>query len=221
MSEFKLSLNKREAKGKNKVDKLRAQGIVPGVLYAKGEEALAVQGLEKDLLKIYNEAGTSNIVALDIDGEEDNILFKEVQMHPLKNQMIHFDLYEIDMTQKITVVIPIVLEGRDSIKAQPSNLIQVLDEIEVECLPAHLPSEAVVNVIDMEIGDTVSIKDLDICQDEDVVVLAELEDTVATLTEPRDEEELDALDEDVEEAEAGEVPTVSETEEDEEEQDEE
>ena len=121
-----------------------------------------VSGLEKDLLKAYSQEGYSNIFDIDIDGETTSVLFKEVQMHHIKNAMVHFDLYEIDMNTEISVEVPIVLEGRDEVKVQPSSLIQVLNEITVTCLPKYLPSEAIVNVVEMQIGETKTIADLDI-----------------------------------------------------------
>ena len=211
---MKLVLNKRDAKGKNKVDKLRANGEIPGVLYSKGNEARMVSGLEKDLLKAYSEEGYSNIFEIELDGETVSVLFKEVQMHHIKNAMVHFDLYEIDMNTEINVEVPVVLEGRDEIRVQPSSLIQVLNEIEVICLPKYLPSEAIVNVAEMQIGDAKTVADLDIYGDENIKIDLEADETVATLVEPTEEEEPEEEAEEV----SAEVPTVSETEEKEEEE---
>lgn len=205
---MKLVLNKRDAKGKNKVDKLRANGEIPGVLYSKGNEARMVSGLEKDLLKAYSQEGYSNIFEIELDGETVSVLFKEVQMHHIKNAMVHFDLYEIDMNTEITVEVPVVLEGRDEIRVQPSSLIQVLNEIEVICLPKYLPSEAIVNVAEMQIGDAKTVADLDIYGDENIKIDLEADETVATLVEPTEEEEPEEEAEEV----SAEVPTVSETE---------
>lgn len=212
---MKLVLNKRDAKGKNKVDKLRANGEIPGVLYSKGNEARMVSGLEKDLLKAYSQEGYSNIFEIELDGETVSVLFKEVQMHHIKNAMVHFDLYEIDMNTEITVEVPVVLEGRDEVRVQPSSLIQVLNEITVTCLPKYLPSEAVVNVVEMQIGEAKTIADLDIYGDENIKIEHfEADEAVATLVEPTEEEEPEEEAEEV----SAEVPTVSETEEKEEEE---
>ena len=205
---MKLVLNKRDAKGKNKVDKLRAKGEIPGVLYSKGEEAKLVSGLEKDLLKAYSEEGYSNIFEIEVDGETTSVLFKEVQMHHIKNAMVHFDLFEVDMNTELTVEVPVILEGRDEVKVQPSSLIQVLNEVQVTCLPKYLPSEAVVNVVEMQIGDVKTVADLDIYGDENIKIDIDAEETVATLVEPTEEKEP----EEGEEV-STEVPTVAETEE--------
>lgn len=204
---MKLVLNKREAKGKNKVDKLRVNGEVPGVLYSKGNDAKMLSGLEKDLLKAFADEGYSNIFEIEVDGETTSVLFKEVQMHHIKNAMVHFDLYEVDMNTELTVEVPVVLEGRDEVKVQPSSLIQVLNEVTVTCLPKYLPSEAIVNVVDMQIGDVITVADLDIYGNENVKIDIDAEETVATLVEPTEEKEPKEGEEV-----SAEVPTVSETE---------
>ena len=209
---MKLVLNKRDSKGKNKVDKLRANGEIPGVLYSKGEDAKLLSGLEKDLLKAFSEEVYSNIFEIEVDGETISVLFKEVQMHHIKNSMVHFDLYEVDMNSELTVEVPVILEGRDDIRVQPSSLIQVLNEVEVTCLPKYLPSEAVVNVIDMQIGDVVTVADLDIYGNENIKIDLASEETVATLVEPTEEKEPEETGEEA----SAEVPTVSESEEKEE-----
>lgn len=213
MSEMKLNLVKRDEKGKNKVDKLRENQMIPGVIYSKGNEAMPVSAVEKDLIKVYHQAGTSNIVSVNIDGNEQKIIFKEIQRHHYKNRILHFDMYLIDMSEKIRVSIPVVLEGRDSIKVQPSVLLQLIDEIEIECLPGNLPSEAIVNVEDLNYGDSVTIADLDIAKDDDITFAIDPSEPVATLQEPREEE---ASDEEQEIVEADiDVPTVAETNEEE------
>ena len=129
-------------------------------------------------------------------------------MHHIKNAMVHFDLYEVDMNTELSVEVPVVLEGRDEVKVQPSSLIQVLNEVTVTCLPKYLPSEAIVNVVDMQIGDVVTVADLDIFGDENIKIEVDSEETVATLVEPTEEKEP----EEGEEEASAEVPTVSETE---------
>lgn len=209
MSEFKLEAKIREGIGKNKVDKLRVEKLIPSVIYAKGKESLPIVLDAKEFDKIYLGAGTSNIIDLEIDGVTKPALIKEVQKHPFKNQYIHVDFVGVDMTEKMRVVIPVVLEGRDSIRVQPSVLMQLVNEIEVECLPADLPSEAIVNVENMQIGDTLLVKDLDVSSNEKVEVLVDPEEAIATLSEPREE----VIEEEIEEVDAADVPTVGEEEE--------
>ena len=116
------------------------------------------------------------------------------------------------MDEKIRVFIPVVLLNRDEIKLQPSVLVQILDEVEVECLPADIPNTAEVDVADMDFATPIYVSDLDIAKEEKVEILLDLDTVVCTLSEPSMEEE----EEDLEEVEdAADVPLVSDEEDEE------
>lgn len=213
MADLNLQAQKREAVGKNKVNKLRQQSIIPGVVYAKDEENLNVQITAKDFESILSKAGTSTIINLEVEGEEVPVLIKSYQTHPFKSEFLHVDFQKINANEVIRVNIPVVLHGRDDIKIQPSVLIQNIDNIDVECLPKYIPQTAEVNVSDMQIGDTFTVADLDVAKIDDVTLLIEEDELVCSLQEPQ--EEVNENDLEGEEVDADEVPTVDETESDE------
>ncbi|WP_099320571.1 50S ribosomal protein L25 [Anaerococcus sp. Marseille-P3625] len=210
MADLVLNANKRDAVGKNKVNKLRAEEIIPGVIYAKGEENLNVQIISKDFDRILRKAGTSTIITLDIDGENKDVLIKEYQTHPYKNQYLHVDFQAINQNETIRVSVPIVLVGRDDIEIAQSVLVQNMDTIEVECLPKYIPQAADVNVTDIQIGDNKTVADLDIFANENITVLEDEDEVICSLQEVSEEKE--DSEEDGLEASASDVPTVNETE---------
>lgn len=212
MADLVLNANKREAIGKNKVNKLRAEDIVPGVVYAKNEDNINVQVISKDFDRILRQAGTSTIITLDIDGENKDVLIKEYQTHPYKNQFLHVDFQAINQNETIRVSVPIVLIGRDDIEIAQSVLVQNMDTVEVECLPKYIPQTADVNVADIQIGDNKTIADLDIFANENITILAEEDEVICSLQEVSEEE----ISEETEEISAADVPTVGETEQEEE-----
>lgn len=212
MADLVLNANKREAIGKNKVNKLRAEDIVPGVVYAKNEDNINVQVISKDFDRILRQAGTSTIITLDIDGENKDVLIKEYQTHPYKNQFLHVDFQAINQNETIRVSVPIVLIGRDDIEIAQSVLVQNMDTVEVECLPKYIPQTADVNVADIQIGDNKTIADLDIFANENITILAEEDEVICSLQEVSEEE----VSEETEETSAADVPTVGETEQEEE-----
>lgn len=217
MNTIKLNLVKREDLGTSGAKKTRAEGLVPGIFYAKDSEPVAVAAKANELQKVVDEAGTSALVDITINGEDHKILFKEIQEHPFKNQLLHFDAYGVNLKEKIKLSIPVVLEGRDDIRVQPSVLLQLLEEVEVECLPTNLPSEGLVNVADMQIGDTLTVADLDVASIADIEILTDLDEAVCALQEPREE----VVEDEEAGADAADVPTVGETESKEEEAEEE
>ncbi len=210
MAELKLTAELREGLGKNKVDKIRAQKSIPAVIYSRGEETRTVQVSEREFERVFREAGTSTLIDLVCDGVTTPVLIKEVQAHPYKPFYYHIDFQGIKMDEKIRVTVPVVLLGRDEIRLQPSVLMHMLNEIEIECLPAYIPQTAEVEVADMQYDDVLFVSDLDVAKDDNITILTPLEEPVCSLVEPKEVEEEE---EDLEEAvSAADVPTVGEDE---------
>lgn len=215
MADIKLKANLREGIGSNKSRQLRGEKQIPAVVYGKEKENLIVSVFETALDKAYLEAGTSTIIDLEIDGITQPVLIREVQKHPYKNQYTHVDFLMVDMSETLKVTVQVVLDNRDEIRLQPSVLSQHVDEVEIECLPVDLPQTANYDVQDMQYGDQVLVRDLDIFSNDKITFLTDADELVATLDEPKEESEEDLeLDET---AEAQDVPTVDETESEEEE----
>ncbi|MDU3199608.1 MAG: 50S ribosomal protein L25 [Anaerococcus hydrogenalis] len=209
MADIVLKSEKREAVGKNKVNKLRQQAIVPGVVYGKDKENINVQFTSRDFEKVLSQAGTTTIINLDLDGEKLPVLIKDYQMHPFKSQFFHVDFQAINAKEAIRVTVPVYLNGRDDIRVEPSVLVQNIDSVDVECLPMYIPQYAEVVVNDMQIGDSFTVADLDIAKDDNITILLEDDEVVCSLQEPQEEVVAD----DEESEDASEVPTVDETEE--------
>ncbi|MGO1468500.1 MAG: 50S ribosomal protein L25 [Tissierella sp.] len=215
MASYKMKATKRENIGSNKVNKLRAEKLIPGVIYKKGEETKSLQVDERDFQLTFRNAGTTSVIDLDLDGETHSVIVREVQKHPVKNEVLHIDFLELNMDEVLNVMIPVNLVGRDEIKLQPSVLTQLLNEVEIECLPNNIPNTADVDVTDMDFVDPLFVSDLDIAKDEDITILTEEDIVVCTLSEPdlEEEEDEDELDE---EADAADVPVIGEDEKEEE-----
>lgn len=205
----------RERKGTGASHAIRREEMIPGVIYSRGEETVLVKVNEPEFRRIDREAGAATIIGLKVDGKELPVIIKEVQKHPIKDLYLHVDFQKVSMDEEIRVVIPISLENREEIKIQPSTLSQQLDEIEIECLPKHLPEDDIlVDVKDMKIGDAITIADLDIAKNKDITILRDLDDVICSLSafvEESDEDLDEDLDMDVE------PELVSDSEEDEEE----
>lgn len=214
MADIKLNASKRESLGKNQVNKLREEKLVPGILYKRGGENIPVQIEAGEFDKVYREAGSSSLIDVLVDGHKELALIKEIQRHPFKNIVLHVDFQTIRMDEAIRLSVPIHLEGRDEIRLQPSVLNQILSELEIECLPGDIPEEVSINVSDMDFETPIYVKDLEVFSDDKITVFHEEDDIVATLSEPQEvvEEE-----EEGEEVDAADVPTVDETEEENEE----
>lgn len=214
MAYTKLQVQKREVTGKNKVDKVRKSGWIPGVLYQKDEETVSVQVDARVFERVVDEVGTSSLIELAFeDGTTRTALIKDVQDHPYRQERLHVDFQGVRMDEAIRVLIPVVLLNREEIRLQPSVLTQMIDEVEIECLPGDLPQVAEVDVVDMQYDDVLYVKDLDIASNDKLMFLTDKEEVLCTLSEPQLQEE----ETEEETTEAGDVPVVGEEEEQEEE----
>ena len=209
MSSYKISVKNREDIGKNRVNKLRANSTIPAVIYKKGEETKSLQVDERDFRLTFREAGTTSVIDLDLDGTNHSVIVKDVQMHPVRNEVLHIDFQELNMDEKIKVLIPVILHGRDDIQLQPSVLSQLVNEVEVECLPGDIPNTADVEVSHMDFTTVITVKDLDIANNEAIEILMDEETVICTLSEPQEIEE-EELEEDEEDVDAADVPVVGE-----------
>ena len=202
MRELKLTAENREATGSGASNRDRETKMIPAVIYGRGKENLHVKLPAREFTRVEREATAASILGLVLEGEENSVLIKDVQTEPVTGEVLHVDLQLIDMSTPIRVSIPVVLLNRESIKVQPSILTQQLDEIEIESLPNDLPKGDIeVDVSDMEIGDTISVEDLEIAKDEKITIHREMDDVIVALSEffeVTDEELEDDIDLDVE-----------------------
>jgi large subunit ribosomal protein L25 len=202
----KLVVKERSVKGKQ-VRSLRAAGETPVVMYGKdrGSIALSVDSHEFELL--FKRAGGNTIIAVDMEKEDGskekkNALIHMVDRDPVNGKILHADLLLIKMNEKLTTNVPLRFVG-DSIAVidLQGSLLTDMDEIEVECLPADMPHEIEVDLSKLADFESV-IHVSDIVMPENVVVLSDLEATVAKVEAPRSDEELEELEAAPEEPEA-------------------
>ena len=191
-----LEATRREITGKQ-VKKLRAQGIVPGVLYGPAFEAVPFQVEWAKLRPVLQEAGGSQVIEVALGDEKHHALVREVQRDILRGDVLHVDFYRVRMDVAIRTEVPIVLVNDELILSKGGLVNQEMNSVEVECLPTHLPSEIVVDLSSLsEIGERVTVGQLpqldgvEYVMDDDVVV-------VSTQYMAREEEEFEGEEEEL------------------------
>jgi large subunit ribosomal protein L25 len=162
VAENVLSADTRTATGKGANRKLRVAGKIPAVVYGKAREpqsvALDPRALETLLQK--SGAGLNTLIDLSVSGRTDTVLVKELQRHPVHGGYLHVDFFKVDLTQKITVSVPIHFTGKARGVEFGGILDHPLREIEVECLPRAIPEFVEVDVSALEIGQSIHVSDL-------------------------------------------------------------
>lgn len=174
---------------------LRKQGFVPCVVYGEGKETLPLKIERSRLLKFLHahHGGENIIITLKVFSsgqkkvEEKSVLIKDVQSHPVREEILHMDFNEVSLTKRIVVKVPIRAHGEPvGVKQDGGTLEQILWEVDVECLPTQIPEKIEVDVTNLKIGDTIHVKTLAI--PERVTVKHELDAIVFSVVPPYKEE---------------------------------
>jgi len=167
MEKIQLNAEAREEAGKKPTKKIRNEGFVPAVVYKEGKATVSLKINEKELVHVLKtKAGANVLIGLKIGDDkskERTVLIKEVQRHPIKQQILHVDFQEISLTDKLTIDVPLVTKGEaEGVVKEEGVLEHVLWEIKVECLPTDIPSKIEVDVTSLKIGDSILVKDIQV-----------------------------------------------------------
>lgn len=161
MAVTNLSASKRDNAGNSVLKANRKKGNIPGVLYSRTIKPIPIY-VKETVLKTFTHTSDVNIINLSIDGasESYNCILKDVQFDPVSDRPVHFDLFGVSETERITLEIPLVLKGTAAGVKDGGIVQHVLHKVEVECLPKDIPSHIDVDISALMIGDAVHIGDL-------------------------------------------------------------
>ena len=187
--DLQINVDPRDVTGK-RTKRLRAAGVVPGVVFGKKAGSVAVQLEAKALETLYREAGRTSIVKVSVDGgSPTSVVIKSIQRNPLTGRALHVDFFAPDLTQEMMVDVPLVFVGKaPAVEETGGSLFTSLDHLKVRALPADLPHEFTVDVsslVDLEAA--IHVSDLPVAAN--VTVLNEPDELVAKVMPPRVEEE--------------------------------
>jgi large subunit ribosomal protein L25 len=202
----KLAVRPRPQRGSAEARRLRAQGLVPGVLYGDGQDAQPFAVAERDLRRaLGGDHGLHTIVdvALEDGGKPRHAVLKDYQVDPVRGRLLHIDLHEVRLDQAIHAQVVIELAGTPEGVTMGGVLSQVSREVTVEALPMEVPDRLELDVSGMAIGDSLRVGDLR--APEGVTILDDPEAVLATVTQPTRVEEPEEIVEE-EELPEGEVP---------------
>lgn len=180
-----LALTQRSVLGK-KVKRLRKRDITPVHMYGSGIEAQSLQGDGAALRRLLPRVGTNIPVSVQVEGSDaENICFvREVQRHPVTEDVLHIDFIRVDVTQTISAEVPITLTGVAPATQQGGTLLQPLTTLLVEALPMNIPASIEADVSGLDDFEK-SIVVSDIAVAADVTVLTDSDEFVARVSPPR------------------------------------
>lgn len=183
---FSLTLEKRDIFGK-KLNALRKEGKLPVTIYGPKEKAASYFVPLMPFKKVYQGAGESSIVTLVVEGDEKDALIHDVSTHPVTGEPLHADFYVIEKGKKVQVKVPLEFEGvSPAVKTLGGVLVKVLHEVEIEAMPRNLPHNLVADISKLNtFEDQILVKDITL--PEGVTLIADPEEVVALVSEPKEE----------------------------------
>ncbi len=163
-SEFVVTAEPRNDQGKGASRRLRRGGRVPAILYGAGKEPVSLSIDHNELLKqLENEAFYSHILTIDIGGNKEQAILKDMQRHPAKPFIQHLDFMRVSAGESIRVNVPLHFVGADAapgVKVGGGIVTHAVTEVEINCLPKDLPEYIEVDLSGLELGESLHLSDI-------------------------------------------------------------
>ncbi len=163
MEQVPLIAQKRTVLGR-KVKSLRREGQIPAHIFGHKIKTVHIQVPAKEFYKVFEKVGETGIIELSVDKEKRPVLVRSLQIHPVTDEPLHIDFYQVNLLEKVKVNVPIEILGEaPAVEKKVGLLLTPISEIEIEALPADLPENIEVDISAFEnIGDEIKVKDLKI-----------------------------------------------------------
>ncbi len=186
MEQIRLEAQQRTPSKKSAAREVRRRGLVPGVVYGRGEETVPLAVDARTLSQLLRQHHGANVLFdLKVDGQSPKdvaAIIKELQADPTTDELLSVDFQWVSLTEEISVTVAIRLEGLAAGVQAGGVLDQSLYEVHVSCLPTNIPEELHLNVDALEIGDSLHVSD--IAAPEGAMILAASEEIVVTVRPP-------------------------------------
>lgn len=195
-----------EEQGKGASRRLRKENLIPAIIYGGESEAVSICVKTNELVKAISEdAFFSSIIGIELDGTKQEVIIKALQRHPSKGFPLHADFQRIVRGQEMNFSVPVrvINEEESAGKKTGGVLTQLVNDIQVTCLPRNLPEFIEIDVAKLEVGDNIRLGDVALPQGLSLVLQddSELENAIVSMQAPTVEEVKESTEEaDAEEA---------------------
>jgi len=179
----KLEILDREQIGSQMAKTLRKEGKIPANFYYAGEENVNLAVGKKAFRKAVHSG--SHIFEVELGGKTQYVMIKEVQYHPVTDEIIHIDLMRVRRDEKMTISVPIVLEGTAMGVKEGGIMTQNLSTLEISCLPSEVPDQITVDVSDFELNHVMNVSEIEIPENIEIITAADMD--VLAIVSPKEE----------------------------------
>jgi large subunit ribosomal protein L25 len=183
MSEVTLIAEPGRTTGSRSSGRLRLEGRIPGIVYGHGITPLTVSVNRKELRAVlHTDAGSNAVINLEVGSDKHLTIVKDLQRHPVRNEVVHVDFLVVNRNEIVTVDVPIVLQGESAaVKAASGTVDLQMHTLSVHTTPTNIPNELTIDVSGLDIGDHIRVGDLKLptgvtteVDPEETVVLAQV-----------------------------------------------
>ena len=185
---YKIEVHKRDEMGSRYVKSLRKEGKIPGVYYSSdSKKSIPFYMVDSDLISAFKSG--AHLYQVSIGGKLRNVIFKEVQYHPVTDDIIHIDIYGVSLKAKIDIKVPLHLIGEaKGVAIDDGHLTQSLNDIDIKCLPTEIPEYIEIDVSEIGLNESLYVKD--VTPPENVEITTSEDLVVASITHGISEEDL-------------------------------
>ena len=186
--EYKLEVQPRDNTGKKESKTLRQEGFIPGVFYSSDSKTSIHFYIDKKDLSMASKSG-AHLYQINVGGKLRTVLFKDVQYHPVTDDVIHVDLYGVKMDEKVQIKVPLILLGEPvGVLEEGGNLTQPMVDLDIVCLPTEIPDNIEIDVSTMHLGESMHAGDIPLAENIELAVSTDV--VVASVTHAMREEDL-------------------------------
>lgn len=188
-TEYKLEVQKRDQYGKKASKHLRNSGVIPGIYYSSdSKESISFSITKKEIHNASKSA--AKLYSVNVGGKARTVLFKNVQYHPVTEEILHIDLYGVKMDEKIQIKVPLELLGEPvGVTQEGGNLMQSMIEIDIVCLPSEIPEKIEFDISELHLGESIHAGAVELPKNVDLGIAEET--VVASVAHAMKEEDLE------------------------------
>ncbi len=182
----KLNVNIREGKGTSSARRIRLKDQIPAILYHSGLDAIS---LSVDKKELYKALKTGQVIfEVIVKDKNQFVLVKDVQYHPVNDNIMHIDFQKVKEDEKISLEVPLRVIGEAEGVQAGGILVQIVNTITVKCKPTTIPEALIIDVTDLELNSSLSVKDIQLAADVEIITAEDL--AVVSVQEAKQEEEI-------------------------------
>ena len=210
MEQFEIVAAARDAKGKGASRRLRRTGYIPGILYGAGIDPVNIQLEHNDVIKHTDvEAFYSHILTLKLPSGAERVVLKDLQRHPYKPQVMHMDFLRVNESEQLAMRIPLHFLNEEAcvgVKTGGGVISHLMTELEILCLPRDLPEYIEIDLVALELGESLHLSDISVPEGVEIAALTHGGDPaqpVVSVQLPRVEAEPTGLDDETVDGDSG------------------